>query len=196
MTTETWTAWIRPLDAGLMVVGIRRTDVAVAPWVVAADAPRDVVAYLELRDVLIDPALVPTLDALRGQVSDDALRPYPESGWDGDHLLRFEVARPIAGIPDAREPVVAFDVDEATYVGDEQDGCYYLSAEGPDGWYVTVVVDSDTGHFVMDTVADAGPYDTEEHAEMVGRDMATTWCFDNGVDYGADDEEARHDRAR
>jgi hypothetical protein len=25
---------------------------------------------------------------------------------------------------------------------------------------------------------------------------AGLWCFDNGVDYGADDEEARHDRAR
>lgn len=79
--------------------------------------------------------------------------------------------------------IVQFNVDYATYVGDEKDGVYYQTARGPDGWYLTAVVDSDTGHFVDTLTEDDGPYETEERADMAGRDCAIEWCFTNNVSY-------------
>jgi hypothetical protein len=91
MVTENWTAWIRPLDDGLMVVGVRRTDRADASWVVAADAPRDVAEYLELRGMLIDPRVCPTLGDLRQLAMPTALTDHAD-GMPGDVVLTFEVA--------------------------------------------------------------------------------------------------------
>src|SRR5512147_909945 len=79
--------------------------------------------------------------------------------------------------------IVPFSVDEATYVGDENDGCYYQVAEGPDGWYVTVVVDCDTASFVDTLVKDDGPCPTKKHAEETGRNTAVDWCVTNGVSF-------------
>jgi hypothetical protein len=92
--------------------------------------------------------------------------------------------------------IVDFNVDEATYVGSEEDGCYYQCAEHSDaeqpekaGWYVTVVVDSDTGGFVMDILTDDGPYPSEEEASGAGRGTAIEWCINNGVLLSGEDLE-------
>jgi hypothetical protein len=90
------------------------------------------------------------------------------------------------------EEVCVVDVDEATYVGDSDDGCYYDAAQDRDGkWYTTVLVDSDTGSFVSTLVQDDGPFDTHEEAMAAGRCWAENWCVDNGVVLDdAEDEEA------
>jgi len=84
-------------------------------------------------------------------------------------------------------PIVNFDVDKAQYIGDDNDGVYYQIAKGAQGWFVTAVVDSDTGSFVDNLFVDDGPYDSAFEAERAGRDAAVTWCHDNEVSYGDDD---------
>lgn len=51
---------------------------------------------------------------------------------------------------DMHVKVVHVDVDKAEYIGSNSDGVYVQADEGPEGWYVSGVVDSDTGHFVDD----------------------------------------------
>lgn len=78
---------------------------------------------------------------------------------------------------------IDFNVDDAIYVGDEEDGVYYQVEQGPRGWYVTTVVDSNTGGFV-DTLEDtAGPFATQAEAMLHGRDVAVGWGFDNQVEF-------------
>ena len=77
--------------------------------------------------------------------------------------------------------IVNFNVDDARYVGDEEDGCYYQVAEGPDGWYLTVVVDCDSAGFVADYTTDDGPYDSEDEAWTAGHDAGMEWCYTNEV---------------
>lgn len=79
------------------------------------------------------------------------------------------------------KPIVDFDVDEATYVGDEEDGVYYQVAKGRKGWYMTAVVDCNTAAFVDTLVSDDGPYDSEAHAITAGQNCAIEWCMDNDV---------------
>ncbi len=84
---------------------------------------------------------------------------------------------------------VDFDNPDA-YVGDENDGVYVGVGEGPDGWYVSTVVDSNTGSFVDNLVMDDGPYPTEAEALEAGKNQAIEWCLDNGVEWdepGAED---------
>ena len=71
----------------------------------------------------------------------------------------------------------------ARYVGDGHDGGYCQAARGPDGWYVSTIIDSDTGHFVDDSITDEGPFPTKADAIAVGRDDLMNWCFENRVDY-------------
>ena len=85
------------------------------------------------------------------------------------------------GAGGSTEPIVTFNSEHAEYVGDEDDGCYYQVAQGPGGWYVTVVVDCNTGSFCMDIVTDDGPYSSESKALQAGSDAAWTWCIDNEV---------------
>lgn len=79
------------------------------------------------------------------------------------------------------DKIVPFDVDVAAYYGNGKDGCYYQTAKGPDGWYVTVVVDCETGSFVQDLVTDDGPHPSEESAESMGHETAVDWCLENDV---------------
>lgn len=74
-------------------------------------------------------------------------------------------------------------VDSASYVGDEQDGCYYSAGHGPNGWYYTVVVDCDSAGFVDTIVSDDGPYNTEDDAKQAGKNQAIDWCLTNHVSY-------------
>ena len=78
-----------------------------------------------------------------------------------------------------KKTIVPFDVDSASYVGDENDGVYYQVARGDDGWYMTAVVDA--ASFVDNLVVDDGPYDSEAAAIEGGKNSAFDWCFDNDV---------------
>lgn len=67
------------------------------------------------------------------------------------------------------------------YLGSGDDGVYWQVAEGPDGWYVSTLVDCDTGGFVGELRRDDGPYPTREEADAAGREAAQCWCIDNQV---------------
>ena len=78
--------------------------------------------------------------------------------------------------------IVDYSADEADYIGDGEDGCYYQVAESYTGWFVTVVVDCGTSSFVEDLTTDDGPYMTKKEAEDAGRGAALDWCVTMGVD--------------
>ena len=83
-------------------------------------------------------------------------------------------------------PIDWDDIDDAQYIGDEQDGCYVRLGEGRDAdgkaaFYVTVTVDS--AHFVADIVTADGPYATELAAREAGVGAAKDWCCENEVAY-------------
>jgi len=88
------------------------------------------------------------------------------------------------------KPIVDWDLDEATYVGDGEDGCYFLAQEHKKKWYVTVVVDCNTAHFCDDLETDAGPFNTRAQAEAYGNNMATDWCINNQVNYTEEEDDA------
>jgi len=81
--------------------------------------------------------------------------------------------------------IVPWDFDEATYVGDEEDGVYYQVARKGQrcGWYMTAVVDCNTASFCDNLIVDDGPYDTEAEAEEAGKNAAVEWCVNNYVNY-------------
>lgn len=84
-----------------------------------------------------------------------------------------------------QEKIVKFDVDEATYVGSEEDGVYFQVGEGPGGWwYLTALVDCDTAGFTFDLVTDEGPFTTELEAWDTGLECALDWCINNDVNPG------------
>jgi hypothetical protein len=126
MSTETWNAWIRPLDAGLMVVGVRPADMAEPTWTVAADAPAHVAEYLELRPklgnetlLLIDPQVAPDLGELRQLAVPMLVADYPD-GMAGDVLLTFETLAYAPSAPPTDEVSVdlkwsLWSADEATW---------------------------------------------------------------------------------
>lgn len=88
--------------------------------------------------------------------------------------------------------IVKFDVDYALALcsRDGEDCVYWMTARGPRGHYLTVVVDSDTGGFVGTMVEDDGPYASEREADTAGLDAAGTWMFDNDVKYAQADYRA------
>lgn len=79
-------------------------------------------------------------------------------------------------------------VDYAYYLGNEDDGVYYIAKESPDGlWYATAMVDCDTGGFCGELLLDNdGPYGTEVEALEAGYHAARYWCYLNEVEF--DDE--------
>jgi hypothetical protein len=77
--------------------------------------------------------------------------------------------------------IVDFNADEATWIGDEQDGCYFQVGKGPDGWYVTVVVDCETNKSVDNLYTDQGPFANEWLAIQEGLGLSIDWCVTNGV---------------
>lgn len=114
-------------------------------------------------------------NALKGALDSDALQDLFQSEMDADGYFT----------PIASDPIVEFDSDEAEYIGDETNGVYYQVAEGPDGWYMTAVVE--TTHSMDTLVKDDGPYLNREQAEAAGKDAAIAWCMDNRVSW--EDEE-------
>ena len=112
-----------------------------------------------------------------------------------DDYLEGEIGKAELEVEARDLPVVNFSADEATYVGDQGEGCYYQVGQGLDlKYYVTVVVDSERGAFVQDLEADTGPYDKDDQAATRGRVVAEGWCIDNDVDLDPQDdaEASRH----
>jgi hypothetical protein len=72
-------------------------------------------------------------------------------------------------------------MDNAGWVGDEESGVHYGVGEGPDGWYVTTVVDFPGNCDTM--CSDDGPYESKEAATMSGKNQGISWCLDNHVSY-------------
>jgi len=79
--------------------------------------------------------------------------------------------------------IVKFDIDYALGLcsRDGADCVYWMTARGRGGYFVTVVVDSETGSFVETMVKDDGPYSSEREADMAGLDAAAGWMSDNDV---------------
>ncbi|MHC4298003.1 MAG: hypothetical protein ACYS7Y_11930 [Planctomycetota bacterium] len=61
---------------------------------------------------------------------------------------------------------------------DDDDVVYWSVAEGPDGFYVSTLIDSEAGSFVEPGVTDDGPYLTWDKANEAGKDHAMEWCYD------------------
>jgi len=87
----------------------------------------------------------------------------------------------------ATNMIVKFNVDHASYVGNDEDGCYYQTAGTDESWYVTVIVDCRSANFTADYLVDEGPFDTEQEAELAGESAAQEWCINNEVDWNRDD---------
>jgi len=83
----------------------------------------------------------------------------------------------------AGKHIVEVDFDEATYVGDEDDGVYYQVGEKDRKFYVSTSVDCNSAHFTDSLITDEGPFDTEAQARSRGRAIAEGWCNDNQVDF-------------
>ncbi len=86
--------------------------------------------------------------------------------------------------------VVDWETDADRYVGDHVDGASWRVRHGPDGWYVTVTVESETANSLDDIYSDQGPFPTEEEADQFGRGAAEDWCVGNGVCLGDDEMSA------
>lgn len=138
----------------------------------------------EIVDYLGEPAKV--LDVY--DTDSDVVPKWATEGSEDDVLIVFDAGRqkkPVSlrelapfDAGDKERRIVPFDVDEADWVGDEEDGVYVHAAAGPDGWYVTTVVDSETGSFVDDYETDDGPYRSYAEALAAGVSAATEWYYD------------------
>ncbi len=78
--------------------------------------------------------------------------------------------------------IVEFDIDQATYVGDGERGCYYQVGSGTDNYfyYTVVVSDGETG-WDEEIDEDVGPYLQRFWAVRLAQSAAEAWCTDNGV---------------
>jgi hypothetical protein len=88
--------------------------------------------------------------------------------------------------------IATVSFDDAEYIGDENDGVYVQAAEGPDGWYVSTVVDCNSASFTEPLVTDDGPYSSEADALAAGRNGAKDWCLDNQIQYEDEDGEQHY----
>ena len=70
-------------------------------------------------------------------------------------------------------------LDNAFYLGDDEDGVYFDAVKG-DGWTVKAMVDSDTGSFTADLPVE-GEFKTYKEAIDKAVCAALEWCMGNGV---------------
>src|SRR5689334_10636084 len=87
-------------------------------------------------------------------------------------------------------PICKVEVDSAEFIGDDTDGVYVTACQGPDGWYASGMIDSETG-FVQELVHDVGPFPTEGEAMAEIRGLAREWCIENEVEVAYDREPCR-----
>jgi len=85
---------------------------------------------------------------------------------------------------------VDVDFDNASYVGDGDDGVYYQVFEDSKGdyWY-SASVDCNSSGFCEPFAVGVGPYENEDRAERSARDEALDWCMFNGVNTGDGDDD-------
>ena len=77
--------------------------------------------------------------------------------------------------------IAVVDLDNATYVGSSEDGIYFDVAQNAAGWYMSAVVDCNTGHFCDSMVTDDGPYASQAEALQAGLGTAYDWCVTNEI---------------
>ena len=73
-------------------------------------------------------------------------------------------------------------MDDAYYLGSEQDGVYFDCETNEKGWYASAIVDCNTGHFCGDPIlTDDGPYPSRADALLAGLNSAYEWLMTNEV---------------
>lgn len=80
--------------------------------------------------------------------------------------------------------IAEVDLDSSRSIGTEDDRVYFEAALGPDGWYVSTIVDCGTAHFVDLVITDAGPFGTEGDALSAGLQHAVNWLTDSDIRRG------------
>jgi hypothetical protein len=93
--------------------------------------------------------------------------------------------------------IVEWDIDEAFSLcstGRGEPACvYWMSAKGPRGYYLTVVIDA--GHFVADLTTDGGPFPKDSEAFLAGLYAAADWMYANGLRFSKREFDALKKRA-
>jgi hypothetical protein len=177
MKKQTWTATVRNSIRGPLVIQTRRKGHkgARATEPATPDYVRQYLNITAATPIIADMTWQEVIDL---KLDENLLR----KTWtrkDYEVILTFVVEAPATVKP----RIVIVDFDDATYVGDGNDGVYVAVGKTRKGWYVSSVVDSDTGGFVQDYISDDGPYPTEAAALQAGVYGAQDWCIDNDVDY-------------
>jgi hypothetical protein len=176
---QTWTAHVRKSLTGCIVVGGRRRG---GPRLAAPDLPPYVRQWLLLPDLptgghrmMLGEESYSWAELVAAHNDDTKVRVSGRHGLDA--WVTFTVTPP----PPERPRICEVDVDAAFYEGSSGDGVYYDVARGPGGWFMSAIVDSDTGSFVDTLVQDDGPYRSKRRALQAGQDAARDWCYTNDV---------------
>ena len=118
----------------------------------------------------------------------DFVPDWTDEDSDIDVLIMYDGGKKkavsIATLTEYHDDIVSVNVDEAWYVGDEDDGIYIQAELGPDGWYVSSMVDSNTGGFVDAFSTDDGPYKTEKAALGAAASAAADWYYESAMPPG------------
>lgn len=186
MKSYTWNLTFKQSISGVLLVSARRPH---QKTLHGAEIPKYVQDYC-----LVQP--VPNPDTL--PISEESLSVVKDKGTliEGGWEVSEEIPIPYASRSAKYGEAPHLDWDEASYLGNGNDGVYYgalkTSYLGPRGgkretWWAMATVDSDTGGFVDDTggfvdtlAADPG-YSSEKHALRAAKDAAFEWCASNGI---------------
>jgi len=115
----------------------------------------------------------------RPNVKDDEETPL----YDPDPAFCCEGCYRRYGTDDGAYALVDFD-NPAAYVGGEE-GVYVGVGEGPDGWYVSTIVDCNA--YCGEMTTDDGPYPSEAEATKAGTYGAADWCLENEIEFDLDE---------
>jgi len=124
-----------------------------------------------------------------GQHACVAIALDPDCKDDAEKALSYDIAD--YRVKDVRvkgpDCDCSVDFDSARYYGDGDDGVYYQVFEDSKGFFwLSAVVDCDTGGFVDGLVDEDGPYDCESSAWLAGDYAAGDWCAENDVHPGGE----------
>ena len=64
-------------------------------------------------------------------------------------------------------------------VDGDEDVIYFDGKKGPDGWYLTIVLDCNTAGFCDTIMRDDGPYDSRDAALFGGLNFVFEWMGNN-----------------